>query len=180
MDHGARLYRQGIVDTPDYGDETTMDRAALTLLIESHPDRGSLPVACVLAICTVESNGNPWAYRHEPGYRWITGASISHSERMGQMMSWGLMQVMGAVAREHGFKGWFPQLCDPVVGLSYGMKHLQKYWAKHQNWPDTIASYNAGHPVMVEGVYRNQEYVNKVLKWWQEYDYAVPLKESEV
>lgn len=157
-----------------------MERAQLQALIQTHPDRDTLPVECVLAVCTVESNGNPWAYRYEPGYRWIVGASISQSERMGQMTSWGLMQVMGGVAREHGFTGWFPELCDPMTGLKYGMFHLRKYWAKYQNWPETIASYNAGHPVNVNGVFTNQAYVDKVLKWWQFYEHEIPLKESEV
>lgn len=156
-----------------------MDRAELLALIQAHPDRDRLPVECVLAVCTVESSCNPWAYRYEPGYRWTVGASITQNERIGQMTSWGLMQVMGGVAREHGFKGWFPELCEPSTGLRYGMLHLRKFWAKYHNWADVIASYNAGHPVTVNGVYANQAYVDKVLKWWQFYEHEVPLKETE-
>jgi len=156
-----------------------MTRTELEQVIRQHPDRGTLPVECVMAFCIVESSLNEWAYRYEPGYKWIVGETLTPSERIGQMISWGLMQVMGGVAREHGMVGPFPQLCDPVIGLRYGMLHLRKYWAKYQNWPDTIASYNAGHPVRIDGKYANQQYVDKVLKWWNVYEHQVPLKETE-
>jgi hypothetical protein len=156
-----------------------MTRTELEQIIRQHPDLGAVPVECVLAFCTVESSLNEWAYRYEPGYKWIVGETLTPSERIGQMISWGLMQVMGGVAREHGMVGPFPQLCDPAIGLRYGLLHLRKYWAKHRNWPDTIASYNAGHPVRVDGKYKNQQYVDKVLKWWNVYERHVPLKESE-
>ena len=156
-----------------------MIEADLRAAIAAHPDRGMLSVECVMAFCMVESSLNEWAYRYEPGYRWVTGASISQSERIGQMISWGIMQVMGGVAREHGFKGAFTQLCEPVEGLRYGMRHLQKFWTRYQNWPDTIASYNAGSPVRVDGKYANQQYVDKVLKWWNHYEQHVPLKDTE-
>lgn len=152
---------------------------ALTAIIESHPERGHLTVDCVLAFCTVESSLNPWAYRYEPGYKWLVGTDLTPSERTGQMMSWGLMQVMGAVAREYGYIGYFTELCEPAVGIGYGMRHLRRYWDKHQNWPDTIASYNAGRPVRVDGRYVNQPYVDKILKWWNTYERQIPLKETE-
>lgn len=152
----------------------------LRKLIESHPDRGPLPIECVMAVCMVESSLNPWAYRYEPSYKWLVGQDLSASERCGQMISWGLMQVMGGVAREHGFTGPYPALCDPMTSLRYGMLHLRKFWAKYQNWPDTLASYNAGRPVRIDGKYQNQAYIDKVLKWWNQYETHVPLKESEV
>jgi len=132
-----------------------------------------LPVNLVRAIVQTESAGDPWAYRHEPGYRWLVGnpTAMSQTERIGQMSSWGLMQVMGAVAREAGFVGPFPQLCDPAIGLDYGCRHLAGYFKKYQNWPDTIASYNAGRPVRNDaGQYANQVYVNKVQTRWNAYD----------
>lgn len=157
-----------------------LSTAELRKLVESHPDRGTLPVECVMAVCMVESSLNQWAYRYEPGYKWLVGQDLSASERNGQMISWGLMQVMGGVAREHGFTGYFPALCDPMTGLRYGMLHLKKFWAKYQNWPDVLASYNAGRPVRIDGKYQNQAYVDKVLKYWNLYETQVPLKESEV
>lgn len=158
-----------------------MKEELLTDLIRQHPDRGTLPVEAVKAFCFVESAFNEWAYRYEPGYRWLVGDAhtLTPSERIGQQISWGLMQVMGGVAREYGFKGYFTALCDPTVGLRYGMLHLRKFWNKYQNWPDVIASYNAGHPVRTDGKYANQGYVDKVLKAWNRYEVQVPLKETE-
>lgn len=161
-----------------------MRESDLTRIIEAHPSRGPLPTPLVKAICFAESNFDEWAYRYEPHYRWIVGdgPSMNPSERIGQMISWGLMQVMGGVAREHGFESrYFTELCNPEVGLSYGMLHLRKFWAKYQHWPDTIASYNAGRPVRGEdGNYLNQSYVDKVLRYWSIYENQVPIKETEV
>ncbi|MGD0955720.1 MAG: hypothetical protein ABR953_02685 [Candidatus Acidiferrales bacterium] len=40
-------------------------------------------------------------------------------------ISWGLMQVMGQVARKHGFTGKFlSALCDPVTALDIGCAAL--------------------------------------------------------
>lgn len=159
-----------------------MDRIQLQAVITQHPDRGNLPVECVLAICMVESSCRPWAYRYEPAYKYLVGepANRTPSEMIGQKISWGLMQVMGGVAREHGFVGSFPELCDPPVGLKYGMLHLRKYWAKYQHWPETIVSYNAGHPVTINGQFANQAYLDKVLKYWNFFEHQIPIKESEV
>jgi hypothetical protein len=141
----------------------------LQTCIAAHPARGSLSVELIRAFCLVESNNNTWAYRYEPQYKYLVGDpnSISPTERIGQMISWGLTQVMGGVAREHGFTGQFTELCDPEVGLLYGMKHLQRYYSKYKDWDDAIASYNAGSPRRNEsGHYVNQFYVDKVKKAW--------------
>jgi len=47
------------------------------------------------------------------------------TELLGQQTSWGLLQIMGAVARERGFKGWLTELCDPTVNLEWGCRHLR-------------------------------------------------------
>ena len=108
------------------------------------------------------------------------------TERIGQMCSWGIMQVMGAVAREHGFTGKpsdFPKLCTIPDGLLYGCLHLVKFRARYSAWPDVIASYNAGSPrrsLGPDGPYMNQSYVDKVIREWQKLEHQIPLKESEV
>lgn len=154
----------------------------LRALVTQHPDRGEIPVELLMALCTVESSCQAGAYRQEPKYRWLVtnGLELSVAERIGQKSSWGLMQTMGAVAREHGFDGPFTELWNPKVSLRYGIKHLQKLYKKHQNWPDTISAYNAGTPIRVDGKYQNQAYVDKVLKVWNELEHHVPLKSTEV
>ena len=99
-----------------------MAHAELTILIKAAAVRRALPWELVYAICQVESSLNPTATRHEPHYRWLVGdnETMSPTERQGQMTSWGLMQVMGAVARELGHIGPFEDLLHPPTGLFYG------------------------------------------------------------
>lgn len=104
-----------------------------------------LDILLVEAIVLVESGGNPWAMRFEPKWkwwvRWDTGAPYKgylflipappgvsrRTEQAGQATSFGLMQIMGGVAREIGFRGQFlTELCDPIVGLDYGCKFLKR------------------------------------------------------
>ena len=162
-----------------------MDNAELTTLIKSAASRRSLPWELVYAICQVESSLNPSAVRHEPRYRWLVGdnETMSPTERQDQMTSWGLMQVMGAVARELGHTGPLSDLLDPPTGLFYGCLHLRRFRAKYDIWPDVIAAYNAGSPRRVAGQigsYVNQSYVDKVLAAWNNLEVAIPLKDSEV
>jgi len=162
-----------------------VDNDELTTLIKSAASRRSLPWELVYAICQVESSLNPSAIRHEPRYRWLVGdnETMSPTERQDQMTSWGLMQVMGAVARELGHTGPLSDLLDPPTGLFYGCLHLRRFRAKYDIWPDVIAAYNAGSPRRVAGQigpYVNQSYVDKVLAAWNNLEVAIPLKDSEV
>lgn len=163
----------------------TMDHDELMTFIKAAAARRSLPWELVYAICQVESSLNPAATRHEPHYRWLVGdnEAMSPSERHDQMTSWGLMQVMGAVARELGHQGPFEDLLHPPTGLFYGCLHLRRFRAKYDLWPDVIAAYNAGSPRRVAGQigpYVNQSYVDKVLRAWNNLEVAIPLKNTEV
>lgn len=162
-----------------------MDHDELTALIKSAAVKRSLPWELVYAICQVESSLNPLATRYEPHFRWLVGdnEAMSPSERHDQMTSWGLMQVMGSVARELGHTGPLPDLLIPSTGLFYGCLHLRRFRAKYDIWPDVIAAYNAGSPRRVAGSvgpYVNQSYVDKVLAAWNNLEVAIPLKDSEV
>lgn len=159
-----------------------MTRDTLTTLIEHHPDRGPIPVECVLAFCMAESSCREYAIKYEDHYRWIYGdqSAMPIAEKLGQKHSWGLMQVMGGVAREYGLTGPFTDLWDPAIGLRYGMRVIRRLLAKYHHWPDVIAAYNAGSPVRIDGKYKNQAYVDKVLALWNEYERQIPLRESEV
>jgi Transglycosylase SLT domain len=83
--------------------------------------------ALVCAIIEQESAWNPHAIRYEPGFRtrYVAPLGLPPTEEIARSISWGLMQVMGQVAREHGFTGKFlSALCDPVVGLDIGCAAL--------------------------------------------------------
>lgn len=93
----------------------------------------SLDPALVCAIIEQESSWNPWAMRYEPAFftkyvaNLYTNNKVTASEAYARGFSWGLMQVMGQVAREIGFDGAFlSALCDPEQGLATGCKLLRK------------------------------------------------------
>ena len=121
------------------------------------------------AIILTESAGDPLAMRYEPGFRWTVQdpdgrprtCTVKTEERL-QMFSFGLMQIMGATARDLGFKGWLSELLDPKVNIKYGTLLLISLSKRYQG-DDIIASYNAGSPrFTTSGDYVNQEYVDKV------------------
>jgi soluble lytic murein transglycosylase-like protein len=93
----------------------------------------ALDPALVCAVVEQESGWNPWAMRYEPAFfakyvaNLYTNNKISASEAYARGFSWGLMQVMGQVARETGFDAAFlSALCDPEQGLATGCKVLRK------------------------------------------------------
>lgn len=93
----------------------------------------SLDAALVCAVVEQESGWNPWALRFEPAFfaKYVaslyTNYKVSASEAYARGFSWGLMQVMGQVARETGFDGQFlSALCDPEQSLAIGCKVLRK------------------------------------------------------
>lgn len=132
----------------------------------------------IYAMILVESSGDPFASRFEPGFysQYIKGVSPAKlgghwptsrtqtTERYDRATSWGLMQVMGQTARELGFKGdALPEFVDPAVGVRYGAKYLRKMLNRFPNtdpgmcYREALAAYNGGpgNP--------NYEYAQKVL-----------------
>jgi soluble lytic murein transglycosylase-like protein len=90
-----------------------------------------LDPALVCAVIEQESAWNTWAMRYEPGFfaKYVaslyTNNKVSATEAYARGISWGLMQVMGQVAREHGFTDRFLSgLCDPAVGIEFGCRVL--------------------------------------------------------
>src|SRR5271167_3713043 len=93
----------------------------------------ALDPALVCAVVEQESAWNTWAIRYEPAFfaKYVaslyTNNKVTASEAHARGFSWGLMQVMGQVAREMGFDATFlSALCDPEQGLSVGCKLLHK------------------------------------------------------
>ena len=140
-------------------------------VVEALAAKYHLDADLVYAICEVESSHNSLAMRYEPAYTYLyfprESASLLpcsyETEVTAQKTSWGMMQVMGAVAREHGFKGWLTELCQDAIGIEYGCKHLSTFHRKYEEESDMIAAYNAGSARKTKGgMYVNQAYVNKV------------------
>ena len=164
-----------------------------------------LDPALVCALCEVESGWETRAIRQEVGYTYLYGLAAGETgviaciqgaageqlhtllkeiqstiatEVVMQKTSWGLMQIMGAVARERGFGGWLTELCDPAVNLEWGCRHL-RWMLDHNNAyglpdfrikpEDLAAAWNAGTRVMVDGKYKNQSYVDRVVRAMEGY-----------
>ena len=93
----------------------------------------ALDPGLVCAVVEQESAWNSWAVRYEPAFfsKYVaslyTNNKVSATEAYARGCSWGLMQVMGQVAREVGFDALFlSALCDPEQGLAIGCKVLRK------------------------------------------------------
>lgn len=126
----------------------------------------------VRAICIKESGLISWRTRFEPAWRYfVTPESFAgqlgitpETEKVHQQTSWGLMQLMGSVAREIGFDGHLTQLCDPEVGVHFGVKKIMEIQKRYQSLDDIIAAYNAGTAIKHGDQYMNQGYVDGVLR----------------
>lgn len=140
-------------------------------IIEDVSDEENVPENLLAAIVHVESSNNKWACRFEPHYKYLyqtkenarDNGITEATETVFQMTSWGLCQVMGAVARELGLKGTIFQLLDEKTNLIYSAKLLKKLAGRWKERDDIIAAYNAGSPIQdLKGYYKNQGYVDKV------------------
>lgn len=124
----------------------------------------------IQAFCFVESSYRPAATRYEPAFykTYIQPmAGLTQEEKTGRATSFGLMQIMGQVAREKGFKGAFDELFDPATGLEWSLKHLKRFIVKYKEMglDYAIVSYNAGSPRHnKDGSFVNQAYLTKIHK----------------
>jgi soluble lytic murein transglycosylase-like protein len=140
--------------TPTRDDLISLARAAAAAN-DLHPE-------LVCAICEQESAWNPWALRYEPAFfaRYVAplwaAKTISVTESYSRAFSWGLMQVMGQTAREHGFDAALPlsALCDPAAALEIGCRVLaHKIAAAEGNIERALQLWNGGaNPLYAEQV----------------------------
>ncbi len=124
----------------------------LVALVREIAAAHGLDHALVCAVVEHESRWNPWAVRYEPDFfaRYVlplfTRGAFRVTEAQTRTMSFGLMQVMGEVAREEGFQGEFlTELCDPRLGVEYGCRTLWKRMLAHEGrTADALLAYNGG------------------------------------
>lgn len=86
-------------------------------------ERHGLDSALVCAVIEQESGWDPNAIRFEPSFRerYVAPLGFSATEEISRSMSWGLMQVLGQVARERGYKAnSLAGLCDPSTNMEIG------------------------------------------------------------
>jgi soluble lytic murein transglycosylase-like protein len=108
----------------------------------------SLDPALVCAVIEEESSWNPFAIRYEPEFRerYVTKLNLPLTEELARSFSWGLMQIMGQVAREHGFEGnSLAELCTPNLGLKFGCITLtDKLRLANRDLITALALWNGG------------------------------------
>ena len=120
----------------------------LIALARAAASKHSLDPALVCAVIEQESSWDAHAIRYEPGFRarYVAPLGLPPTEEVARSISWGLMQVMGQVAREHGFGGKFlSALCDPAAGLDIGCAALAaKLATAAGDIPKALALWNGG------------------------------------
>jgi len=192
-----------------------LDRDLLTFIARRWAQEFGLDPALICALCEVESGWETRAIRQEVGYTYLYGLAAGETgviaciqgaageqlhtllkeiqstiatEVVMQKTSWGLMQIMGAVARERGFGGWLTELCDPAVNLEWGCRHLRWMELNADSYgielcadvltvptrlcglPQSLAAaWNGGAARFVNGKYANQSYVDRVVKAMEGY-----------
>ncbi len=116
--------------------------------------RFGLDYALVNALIATESGFNPCVIRYEPDYKWLykieecrrlLGCTLDTMINM-QKTSWGLGQIMGAVAYEMGLKNWATKLLDPEMNIHFVCEYLKNIIDKHRpkDQKEVYAIYNAG------------------------------------
>jgi soluble lytic murein transglycosylase-like protein len=140
-------------------------------LIQSRALLHGLKPELVLAICKVESDFNPKAIRFEPHWTYQFSVSVlAHkckcsydTEKFLQACSFGVMQIMGTVARELGFDEPLVNLLELEKGLEFGCLKLKKLSEQYDKLEDVISAYNQGSALKSGDTYKNFEYVDKVM-----------------
>lgn len=157
-----------------------MNKEELLALIVNKAIELKLDHELVLAFCEVESGFRINAHRFEPGWAYclndndinrfaLHNGITPQTERIDQMTSFGLFQVMGSVARELGYEGNLVDLYDPNYGATFGCLKIKQCLEKYDDLDDAISSYNAGSPRKKGGLYVNQNYVDAINKAYRGY-----------
>lgn len=142
--------------------------------IEEGASKHGLEPDWVAACIMTETNGNMFAVRYEPAFKYLYTPRIYaeklnlsvETEETCQKMSWGYMQVMGAVCRELGFQGHIPQVLDPSINIDLGCKKIQNLMNKYGDIFQAIAAYNAGSVRKTAGgFFVNQKHVDRFDSW---------------
>lgn len=148
-------------------------RAQVLTALQTEASELGLEWRVIDAIIHIESSWNPWACRYERQFTYLQdpekfakkARTSLATEQTLQKCSFGLMQIMGGTARWLGYPGPLTALCDPEVGMHWGMRFFKQLAGQYIKLDDQIAAYNAGsvrrNP---DGEYKNQVYVDKVLE----------------
>jgi soluble lytic murein transglycosylase-like protein len=148
-------------------------------------DSFQLPPSFIAAVIQEESRFEPWAARTEPHYkrkaivqrqarewskRW-RGAPSYETELDDRARSFGLMQVMGQLAREQRLASrYLGELYLPPNTIYHGAKRLRVLLDRYRG--DTlsaISAYNQGNNRKRGETFANARYVYRVCAAWKVY-----------
>lgn len=101
-----------------------------------------LDARLLVAVCMVESSGNPKAI----------------AVMDGKSDSYGLCQIKLRTAKYVGFKGSAQELMSADINALYAARYISYHLKRQKNVNKAISAYNAGRPIN-----SNKKYVNKVL-----------------
>lgn len=150
-----------------------------------------IPISLIKSIIDVESTGYPYAVRieeHLPTVDWAQKAAQTYNidlTNKKNICSYGPMQVLYLNARHYKYMGDPEGLNNSSNGIRYGCEYLsdlREYFKnKEYGFFDAIAAYNYGHPAFIDfnknkifepklgERYKNQGYVNDVIKRYRKY-----------
>lgn len=131
-----------------------MDTVYLAALFLSVSQNYNLPPQLLSSLCYVESTHRVNAFHMDDG----------------NSPSLGVCQIKLGTARLLGFKGTQERLMVPEINILYSGKYLHKQLRRYnQDLHKAIAAYNSGTWLVNEkGETKNRQYVQKVLKAWEE------------
>ena len=151
-----------------------LQNAALLGLIVSTARGAQVPPELVLGIIEAESGGDPRVARINSTYPYTMMQAKRPAmcsvdvERIFQKTAWGLMQVMGATARELGFEDWLSELVFPETNIRLGIEFLGRKMSQYldrDGIEGVVAAYNGGAPRRrPDGKFTNQGYVDRVME----------------
>jgi len=125
-------------------------------LVLANAQDANIQAAILRAMVEQESADNALAVRFEPDFykRYLVGQDMNfvpsgctvETERALRAVSWGLLQIMGETARCVGFRGWFPELTIPAVGLKWGCAYLRRLYEHYGSEGHVVVlrAYNGG------------------------------------
>lgn len=144
-------------------------------MIEKYAKAYGIDPNWVSAIISKESSWDILAIRYEAQYpylynvkTWAKKSRVSEAtEETSQKISWGLGQIMGALAREQGLIGPIPSLLHPEVNIEHVCIRLKRLKELSSDRDDVFAAYNGGPGAikkMASGLYveKIQKYVDGV------------------
>lgn len=131
----------------------------LAQLIVDSATRIGINPQLLAALIHQESGGAVYAVRYEPAFLkkylesktkktiggYVPSKCSWQTEVQMRATSFGLVQIMGQVARERGFQGEFlTELCDPAINLKFGTEFLQTLLHKHDTTEKALLRWNGG------------------------------------